>query len=67
MPKLSEADALEILDALRIASGYLLNAKIDLETGAPKRTAIRTIEGGWKVVREAIAKAEDRLALQREG
>lgn len=31
------------LDAAR---GYLLNAKIDLETGAPKRTAISTINGG---------------------
>ena len=40
--------------ALEAAAGYLMNAKIDLETGAPKRTAIATIEGGIKVVREAL-------------
>lgn len=51
------AAAPELLSALESASGYLLNAKIDLETGAPKRTAICTIEGGLKVVRAAIAKA----------
>lgn len=28
--------------------GYLRNAKIDLQSGAPKATAIRTIEGGLK-------------------
>jgi hypothetical protein len=48
----------DLLAALKAASGYLLNAKIDLETGAPKRTAIATIEGGLKLVREAIGKAE---------
>jgi hypothetical protein len=52
------AAAPEVLEALRAAAGYLLNAKIDLETGAPKRTAISTIEGGLAVVRAAIAKAE---------
>lgn len=36
--------------------GYLMNAKIDLETGAPKRTAIRTIEGGIKIVNDALGK-----------
>jgi hypothetical protein len=50
----------ELLAALKSAEGYLLNAKIDLETGAPKRTAITTIEGGLKLVRAAIAKAEAR-------
>jgi hypothetical protein len=39
--------------ALKASEGYLLNAKIDLETGAPKRTALNTIEGGLKMVREA--------------
>lgn len=49
------ADAIAGLrTALSAASGYLLNAKIDLETGAPKRTAIATIEGGLKVVRAAL-------------
>lgn len=47
----------EVLAALKAAGGYLLNAKIDLETGAPKRTAIMTIEGGLRVVEAAIRKA----------
>lgn len=50
----------ELLAALKAAEGYLLNAKVDLETGAPKRTAINTVEGGLRIVREAIAKAEAR-------
>ena len=36
----------ELEDGLSASVGYLLNAKIDLETGATKATAIRTIEGG---------------------
>jgi hypothetical protein len=52
------AAAPDLLAALNAASGYLLNAKIDLETGCPKATAIATIEGGLKVVRAAIARAE---------
>lgn len=48
----AERDQLRI--ALHAASGYLLNAKIDLETGAQKRTAIRTIEGGLKVIEAAL-------------
>lgn len=51
------AAAPDLLAALEAACGYLLNAKIDLETGAPKRTAINTIEGGLTVTRDAIAKA----------
>lgn len=39
---------------LDAACGYLLNAKIDLETGCPKRTAITTIEGGLKMIRDAL-------------
>ena len=42
--------------ALRAAKGYLMNARIDLETGATKRTAINTINGGVKVIDEALAK-----------
>lgn len=41
--------------ALGASEGYLLNAKIDLESGAPKRTAIASIEGGLRVVRAALA------------
>ena len=51
------AAAPDMLAALNAAAGYLLNAKIDIETGAPRRTAVRTIEGGLKLVREAVAKA----------
>jgi hypothetical protein len=39
---------------LSAATGYMLNAKIDLETGAPKRTAITTIEGGLRRARDAV-------------
>lgn len=47
----------ELLTALRAAQGYLTNAAIDLETGAPKKTALATINGGIEIVRAAIAKA----------
>ena len=40
--------------ALDSACGYMLNAKIDLETGTKKRTTITTLEGGLKMVREAL-------------
>lgn len=54
---------------LESAAGYLMNAKIDLDTGAPKRTAVRTIEGGLKMVNEAIASAQPgpELASQTRG
>lgn len=48
----------DLLKALEAASGYLTNAKIDLETGAPKRTAIQTIEGGLKIVLAALTRAK---------
>jgi len=48
---------LDLVFALRAALGHLLNAKIDLETGTRKITALRTIDGGIKLVREALAKA----------
>lgn len=44
----------KLVAALSASMGYLLNAKIDLETGATKKTAIRTIDGGLKMVREAL-------------
>ncbi len=53
--KLSDAQKIERLRAtLQSMTGYLLNAKIDLETGAPKRTAIMTIEGGLKIARQTL-------------
>jgi hypothetical protein len=47
----------ELIDALKAAKGYMLNAKIDLETNAPKRTAINTLNGGLDMVDAAIRKA----------
>ena len=52
------AQAPALLAALQAACGYLLNAHIDLSTGASKQTAMQTIEGGLKVVRAALAKAD---------
>jgi hypothetical protein len=39
---------------LSAAIGYMTNAQIDLKTGAPKRTALATIEGGIKRARAAM-------------
>lgn len=44
----------KVRKALEAAQGYLRNAKIDLETGAPKRTAIQTLEGGLRLVDAAL-------------
>ena len=46
-----------MLAEMKAAAGYLRNAKIDLETGCPKATAIRTIEGGLKRLEAAIGGA----------
>lgn len=54
----SQAQCERLRAALKAASGYLLNARIDLETGAPKRTAIQTIDGGLTVVRAALKENE---------
>jgi hypothetical protein len=51
------AEAPNLLKALEAACGYLINAKIDLQTGATKATAIKTIDGGLKMAHAAIAKA----------
>jgi hypothetical protein len=48
------AEAARLRGELSAATGYMLNAKIDLETGAPKRTAITTIEGGLRRARAAL-------------
>lgn len=50
----------ELVAEMKAAAGYLRNAKIDLETGCSKATAIRTIEGGLNRLEAAIAKAEGR-------
>lgn len=48
----------ELLAALKAAAGYMTNAAIDLQTGAPKRTALATINGGIAATAASIAKAE---------
>ena len=50
----------EMLAALKAASGYMLNAKIDLETARTQAVARKTIDDGLAIVRAAIAKAEGR-------
>lgn len=51
--------------ALSASVGYLLNAKIDLETGCSKATAVKTIEGGIAKARAALALSDQPLV--REG
>lgn len=51
----------ELVKGLGAASGYLLNAKIDLETGAPKRTALQTINGGLDLVRDLLTRAKSEV------
>jgi len=48
----------ELREALESARGYLMNAKIDLETGAKKATAIGTIDGGIRTVEAALARVK---------
>jgi hypothetical protein len=48
-------DAAYVVEAARGAIGYLRNAKIDLETGAPKATAVRTIDGGIAMLEKTFA------------
>jgi hypothetical protein len=47
----------DLVKALESAMGYLLNAEIDLATGAPKKTAVATIQGGLRMIRAALEKA----------
>lgn len=51
-------DAEELIAELSAAVGYMRNAKIDLETGATKATAIRTVSGGIARAEAALAKFE---------
>ncbi len=39
---------------LRQALGYLHNAKVDLETGCPKKTALNTLQGGINLIENAL-------------
>lgn len=46
----------DLVKALEAACDYLTNAAIDLQSGYTKATAIKTINGGIKMVREALVK-----------
>lgn len=46
----------ELVSALSATVGYMRNAQIDLETGAPKKTAVQTIQGGIKLAEAALTK-----------
>jgi hypothetical protein len=46
------AEVRRLRQTLSAASGYLKNAAIDLETGAPKTTALATIRGGIELIRK---------------
>lgn len=50
----AEQDNKRLREALGKCTGYLLNAKIDIETGAPRKTALATIEGGLNMARAAL-------------
>lgn len=49
-----QAEIERLRAGLAAAAGYMENARIDLDTGAPKRTALATLEGGLKHVRAAL-------------
>jgi pyruvate/oxaloacetate carboxyltransferase len=44
----------ELIAALKAAKGHMLNAKIDLETNAPKRAAINTLSAGLDLIDVAL-------------
>lgn len=48
------AEVERLREVLSTAVGYMTNAAIDLDTGASKRKAIGTINGGIKLAREAM-------------
>lgn len=49
----------ELTRTIEACVGYMLNARIDLETGATKATAIRTIDGGIKMAHDALERAKE--------
>jgi len=53
-----ESDNKRLREAVKGALGYMRNARIDLETGAPKRTAVNTLGGGITMVEAALAQTD---------
>lgn len=51
------AAAPDMLEALHTASGYMLNIKIGLETGDPKRKAVQLIADVLEIISAAIDRA----------
>jgi hypothetical protein len=51
-----EASLAEARKVIGAAQGHLLNALIDLQTSTPKKTTIRTIEGGIKITRDWLSR-----------
>ena len=54
----AEARVKRLEEALASAKGYMLNAKIDIETGTKKRTTLDTLTGGLRLIDAALAKEE---------
>lgn len=50
----AEAREKELQKHLSAALGYMLNAHIDLATGAAKKTAMDTLDGGIARIRAAL-------------
>lgn len=46
-----------LYEALAKAKGYMLNARIDIETGTKRSTAIATLDGGLKMIDAALKSA----------
>ena len=51
----TDSEVARLRAALQSAIGYMMNARIDLETGCTKATAIATISGGIERARVALA------------
>lgn len=53
------AEVRRLRGALSCSVGYMMNARIDLETGCPKKTAVQTIQGGIDKARAALKGQDD--------
>jgi len=54
--------ASDLAAALGSALGHMMNARIDLETGETKATAIRTLARGIEIARKPLDEQEARVA-----
>lgn len=51
---MSDARVDDLIAALKACKGYMLNAVIDLETSTPKATTKNTLNGGIRMIDEAL-------------